>query len=156
MVVKMFLVIFLSLSYVTLVFSHGVGGGSLSTTEPKKYKKPTPDSSVNRIKPFAERFTFSLEIDKNTAKLWIITDLNNPADTSLASATVIIHDAGSPVLFKMMPTEEGHIIGTIPVKMTNNTKFHVVLRMPGGRPINLSFTPGQSDKPTNVSQQASH
>lgn len=156
MVIRIFLAIFFSFTYVTLVFSHGVGGGTFSSTEPKKYKKPTPDSSKKRIKSITERLTFSLKTEKNIAKLWIKTDMNKPADTSLASATVIVHDAGSPVLFKMLPTNEGYIIGTIPVKMTNTTKFDVVLRMPGGRPINLSFTPGQKDKPMNVSQQANH
>jgi len=145
---KLLLSAIISILYATTVQSHGLGGGSYSYKKDEKkdinQSKPT--------KPISERMSFSLEITDDTAKVWITNHSNQPIDTSLAEASIIISGSGHPGVVKMMPTDEGHVIGAIPTTITGTTKFDVILRIPGEWPINLVFFPARSAFPTKIIQ----
>ena len=150
---KVLLLTIFYFTHFTTAFAHGVGGGTYNSHASKKHTTTT--SPVKTMKLITERMMFTLETKENIAKLWINNSLNQPMDTSLTSATVLVSDDSQTTLFKMMPTEQGHIMGAIPVNVSSNTKFDVILRIQGERPINISFIPGQSSQPTNVSQKES-
>ena len=146
--------ILLYLAHLPVSFSHGSGGSTFSSRSPNTH---TPqEEQVEKIKPASERMVFTLKIHENVATLQIDDNSNKPMDTSIASATVVVTGDTQPGMFKMMPAKQGYIKGTIPMAISSTTKFEVTLRMPGERPINISFIPKQGSKSINIRQQASH
>jgi len=137
-------------SYLPISFSHGMGGSTKSNINKKKM---TYNKEDNKGKTISDRMNFRLDIHGNTLKLLVRNRSNQPIDTSLASATVVVTGDGLAAMYNMQSKEEGYIISSIPITVSKNTKFQVTLRMPGERPINITFISAQSAKPISVSQQ---
>lgn len=141
------------LDHLPISYSHGMGS---STTSYVKKKKAVNNEEDKKSKTISERMKFILDAHENVIKLWVRNKLNQPIDISLASATVIVTGEGQPAMFSMQSKEEGYITSSIiPITISSTTKFEITLRMPGERPVNITFMPDKSTQPISVSQQKS-
>ena len=138
------------LSYQPISFSHGMGGYTKSYVNKNKI---THNKQNKENKAVSDRMSFILDTHKKIIKLWVHNKLNQPIDISAASATVVVSGEGKPAMYSMQSKEDGYITSTIPVTISKNTKFEITLRMPGERPINISFMPDISTEPISISQQ---
>jgi len=140
------------LGHLPISYSHGMGG---STTSYVKKKKTSSNEEDKKSKTISDRMNFILDAHENIIKLWVRNKLNQPIDISLASASVVVTGEGQPVMFSMQSKEEGYITSSIPITISSTTKLEITLRMPGERPVNITFMPDQSTQPIHVSQQKS-
>jgi len=148
--IQLQIVAIVSLSQLSNTYSHGMGGSTLGYDLKNNTNKYKHDKKIESI---SERLSFTLEYQDNSVTLRARDDLKQVMDISLSSATVIISGEGDPSMLSMQPAQEGALASRMPTTISKDTKLEITLRLPGERPINISFSPMQSINPIRVQQQ---
>lgn len=151
-------VIMVAIVFPSAVVAHGTGGTQRSweSTSKKKYAIPESifgDNLTSQDMEMETQFKLALKIEQNEVRLYVTNNSGIQIDISLASATVFFASDGRSTIFKLLPSDgNNYLVGILPTVFTKTIKLEIVLRIPGEKAINASFSPGLSEHPTKVSQ----